>query len=582
MANFHNPDAIDFITDPTGQTAKASRKFLSEFVNGTLDGALLTPYNDWLTAIAAIGNTNVMYYGDGKYGSATKYNPGSSQQRASYADTIGLALMEGTANVFATSPNRAATQSNWVDQWVGFVVEGYTRWDLAVAGLRFISRDNIHYPTMAFWTTAGAVEVKRSIFLVRLSSDQNTWAYTPPAIANGIYNGLICKQFRKFLFKDASFTLIQAEQLSNCYIEEKFEIRVNDLSIDFETYYLPSCENLLFHPDCVFEFNLNGVVQDTYASLADFLVDYPAAFPGAQLGTAGFLGNEANGEFLVSKDSDLFGKLTGFEGHPSLRPGKTSWIANSASAGWAHTNTAFVGDKLQATAASGFAEIEIELQGSGLLNPTAWLSRGLNYASHTPTSNTAGAENPRLATFEADYKVAGGAYTGSYHTFHWNEPIGFDADGVASGEESYNPLTRVDLVIESIKVQVHVQEGTDTADTGIYGFYIAPSFENFCVKLVNQVGTAVEGVEIEVTAGAEVKTLTTGADGFTEMTSLIDPSEVTMSINDPRYFEVTVEGTKDNSYNFYEIEVRKAPWYKVRAVKGTLFSSFTPPARLMP
>ncbi len=576
-AEFRNIAAIDFVTDPTGQTGKASVSFYSVFDNPTENGAILTPWENFTTAITNIVSGRTLNCGDWELPSST-YDI-SSKVLTIRADTIGL-------SVARVGPGSTTFVAGGQANNVKFEIIGVWFRDLNKIypdshGRRFDVFDCVFELNQTLYignTPSNPWTFRRNLFVGNASFGHGSsrfesktlehnfiaglfWNYFPTVTTNELCTGT----FRFNILNDFKISLTGGSTVQYTVMSE---IPISIMG-----------KNII-NGSVTFYDSINGDI--VYADLAAAKAAHPTYFTQCDSGDIKLLGDITRGEFLLDRDSFVYSFMPEFSGHPSMRPGKASWLVNSGSAGWVHTNTAFSSDRLTATAASGYADITVALQVTGLKNPTVWLGAGLYYATQTPTVGTSPTTaNPQKLTFEADYKVVGGGYTGSYHKFVWNEPMGYDDTGAYSGDDSYNPLTRVAIQIEEIKFRIHVQQGANTAGTGIYGFYVAPTSENVCVKIVDQFGVGISGVDVQIIAGAETKILPTDSNGFTDISLFSDlTGETTVSVSDLRYFQVTEVFNQNHLYNYYQLSTRKAAWYRVRAVMDGLYSPWAGPVQV--
>ena len=580
MANFRNTDAIDFITDPTGQTAKSGVTFLSELANGTLDGALLTPFNTIPQALAAYNST---YIGDGVH---TGLTTGGTQALGGthISDTPRLSLLKFTG--------AQVRLGRFKGVYIDFVLE-----DESTTTKKFSNEGNVRESAIRIVSflqgvlTSSFTRINEECFFSSLRA-------APVGGTGHQSNELYC--FKSCIFQDG-FQSSASGGPSNIYLPTEgegstlagviagnpgrgigqsnfyktlFKVVLTGDPIPNPDQFFKATRNSLFDADCEIQLDNNGVIT-TYADLTAAKAANAAYFIGCQIGEMGWLGDPAKGELAIKRDSDIYTKVLGFTNVSTVRPSKASWLINSATTGGIYNNTTWASDRLIATSANGYYQKEIVIQSTGLINPIFWMSRGLDMISHTPSNNVGTVANPAILTFTADYKTTGGAYTGVYKSFQYNRPIGFDANGVASGEDGFNPTTLVPLSIEALNIRIYVKQGANTPGTGIYGGYLAPSIENFCLKIVDQSNAGISGLDIEVTTLSDSRILTTDVDGFTEFAHITGLDEASIEINDIEYFDISKNETRDRNYNFYQYKIRKKYRYRVRTVKDADVSEWS-------
>jgi len=554
-ADFQNIDGIDWDVDATGQTAKANAKFLSDFINGTNDGGLLTPYNTILDAVTSMAQTDTLYLGGGNYTYSLFDSDGLS--RFLESDILLTSIFDG--GLIFDGSNTAANIGKTTS------ISGVVMCEMA--SIKRLGQGNsyeiikticfnssLHFNAWvnaltAFITIEQQIFISGINFIFRLQSGNESGTH-------GTINNSVYTSFSSQIFNSA--TSIGIATANATYYESLHSLSIENYlggSYPSSSIYFDEIVNCLFHPSCEIIVNHESPTlpdaEVVYASMSIAKLANPSWFPNCEEGDIMWVSDHFKGLFPISRNSDIYTKITGFE-NEIIRPSKDEWVADSASS-WTFSNSVFDSDLLKATAAIGTAETEIDLQSLGLQNPTAWLSKGLDYASNTPTSNTGGTDNYTRLTFEADYKEVGQAYTGLYHIFGWNTPIGFDGSGASSGETGYNPTDIQPLNIESIKLRVVVQLGLGTALTGIYGFYIAPSFdtENLGIRVVTPGGDGLEGAAVTV----DGTPYTSQADGFIDLLietkgvdidisatleGAIPDSETINLVNDYEYHELTL------------------------------------------
>jgi hypothetical protein len=560
MPNFQNTGLVDFITNPNGSVQKASTKALSDFVNATKNGALTTPYNTWAQGITGVaGTANTLYLGDGEY-YVTNYNADGKTIKLA-ADTQLLAVIKSTSQtyVFFRNSNSAAHTL----EITGIVIDSPPIVRLVPQSNDIIYKLNkVVFQANATLHLGDVTALNHSDIICK-----GSFIFEGGGSGGAISSGVLYDSVVRTFINTGYGSGFRNSGIDRGYIAGNitdFQLSTDNNPASIGLSFVTRIKNCIINPNAVIKLTLASVVRQ-YTGVEAAKLANPTWFENCVSGDIGYLGNSDNNEHLIARDSDIYTKINGYQS-AIIRPGKTSWIFNESTAAGTHNNTAWVGGKLQATAATGFYSQTIYLQARGLINPIVWLSRGLDMLSHTPTANDGSIQNnPTKLTFMADYKPVGGSYSGVKRAFVYNTKIGVDANGNTSGEAGFNPLTLVGVVIEEIAIDQYVVQGANSATAGVYGYYVAPSIENFCSRIVDQLGVGVSGVDVEVTTVSDSRTLTTDVNGFTDFAHITGLNSANIEMNDTRYFAISESETKNFNYNFYQYETRKKYRYRVRS-----------------
>lgn len=563
-ANYQSTDAVDFVSDPNGQTGKAGVSFYDPNNVGTESGSILEPWNTIDEVVSNTVNSSQIndcapdiyvvttanrINADGKDINLTADSPGtlivssseetqifstsSDQGGSKYRRNINGVVLEGIIDEINTEANDLYTD---IENLVG-----YNGLDLWFSDVGSNNGSVLKSTLTGFFRLRGQIAADLNNVQISdlIATNINVTKFTGPGTACG---PVISRAF------------IQTDWIGN-YLDG-YDNRGNSQLTENKA------TNLVFDANCQIRIrDTNGVDIITYADLTAAKSANPTWFPNSIIGERKALGDPTRGFFLLARDSDLW--TVGFS---SLydRPGKLDWIIKSNTTPHSGAFT-WVNDRATATGTQSVI-YRVDFGTVGIKNPTVFLARGLDLSSNTPSYNTSSVNNPTILTFRHRPEV------GTFKEYRYNIPIGTDAAGLSSGQtgvsNSYNPLTRVEETLTGVQeFEFTVVEGTGAANTGVYGWYIASTEENFVIKLTTSDG-AFSGQTVTV-GGVNY---TTDSDGFIPMLDLsgsdvlvqvsitgFDPYSETLSLaNDFNYYNVNLTGdisvsrTTDTRYNFFD------------------------------